>query len=86
MHAFPPVGGQAVLSAFAGYEQLPDNASHDAVRHVLLVVQAFGVPRQTPPTHTSLVVHRSLSLHCAPVNGGYTHAPVAGSHAPNEWH
>jgi hypothetical protein len=50
------------------------------------VPQLPGVPEQTPPVHTSLVVHGLLSLHAVPSGALVVeHVPVLGSHVPAIW-
>ena len=82
----------AVLSGFASSEQAPVLASqgpgrwHESdARHA--AAAHFGVPRQSPSTHTSFHVVASASSHGVPsVSNTTVHPPVCGTHAPRLRH
>jgi hypothetical protein len=50
------------LFVLATFEHVPVNGLHESLVHELLSLQLTVVPRQIPPPHTSLVVHKLLSL------------------------
>ena len=87
VHRFP--SSHAVPFGFTGFEHVPVAVLHVPGRwHWSLAVQVTGLdPVHVPDWQVSVCVQGFPSSQIVPFAfAGLEHAPVAGSHAPAEWH